>query len=135
MFAQDIFPTSSMDKITLRTHWIYSLILQHGIVYTSSILFVLLIITVLVNVTMFNSPKFSAIYKVTKLLSFITVSCLFIIIFIKFLFGIFVFRFHGDFISTIAVCGATCSIIRIKCRSAGCSSSNKTSFISLAGVK
>jgi hypothetical protein len=103
MFAQDIFPTSSMDKITLRTHWIYSLILQHGIVYTSSILFVLLIITVLVNVTMFNSPKFSAIYKVTKLLSFITVSCLFIIIFIKFLFGIFVFRFHGDFISTIAV--------------------------------
>ena len=103
MFSQDIFPSASMDKITLTTHWIYSLILQHGIVYTSLILFILLIITILVNVTMFKSPKFSTIYKVTKLLNFIVVSCLFIIIFIKFFCGVFIFRFYGDFISTIAV--------------------------------
>jgi len=103
MLAQDftLYPRASDPSLMIQA--IYNLCIQQSIIYTAFALLILLIVTTIVNVTMFNSPKFSIVYNATKSLNFFAISCLFMLIFIKFLFGVFFFRVYADFISTIGV--------------------------------
>lgn len=103
MIAHEFALSMQHSNTTFMTHSLYNLILQHSIIYTAFILFTLLIVSLIINLTMSNSTKFSIVYNITKSLNFFTISCLFILIFIKFFCGIFVFRIYADFISTVGV--------------------------------
>lgn len=75
---------------------------QHLIIYSSLILSLSILVTVILNITSTKFQKFTVIYTFSKLISFLIVSILFILIFIKFLASIFFFRLYAVSISTLA---------------------------------
>lgn len=75
---------------------------QHLIIYTCFTLFVFLLVTVFLNVVSIKFKKFQLFYDVVKICSFVLVSILFIIIFVKFLASTFFLKVYANSISTLS---------------------------------